>query len=83
MTIEEILKAKYSNFQPSERKIEHSYQSLGLELEEYFGKSSRIWAMFTKVGYTEHLMRFAMKECVTRGVKNLNYFEAIIRNKLK
>lgn len=83
MTIEEILKTKYSNFQHSERKIEYSYQSLGLELEEYFGKSSRIWAMFTKVGYTEHLMRFSLKECMTRGVKNLNYFEAIIRNKLK
>lgn len=82
MNIEEILKAKYSNFTPSEKRIEYSYQELGIEIENYFGKSSRIWAMFHKKGYTEHLMRFALKECTNRSIKNLNYFEAIIRNKL-
>lgn len=82
MNIEDILKAKYSNLEISKRRIEHSYQELGIEIENWFGKSSRIWAMFHKVGYTEHLMRYALKECTTRGVKNLNYFEKIIRNKL-
>lgn len=72
--------AKYQNI--NKRKIDHSFQELGIELEEYFGKSSRIWAMFYKKGYTEHLMRYAMKECKQREIKNLNYFEKIIKNKL-
>jgi len=83
MNIEDVLKAKYANFKPSERRIDYSFQELGLEIEAYFGKSSRIWSMFHKVGYTEHLMRYALKECMTRGVKNLNYFEKIIKNKLQ
>ncbi len=83
MNIEDILKAKYSNLKPSEQKIDYSFQELGIEIETYFGKSKRIWAMFHKVGYTESLMRYALKECQNRGVTNLNYFEAIIRNKLK
>lgn len=63
-------------------KIEYSYQELGIELEEYF-KSKRVWGMFHKVGYTEPLMRYAFKECKTRNINNVNYFEAIIKNKLK
>lgn len=65
------------------RKIDYSYQELGCELEEYFGKSTRIWAMFHKVGYTEHIIRFAFKETKKKEIKNLNYMIAIIKNNIK
>jgi len=79
MQISQILKERYSK--PVEHKIEYSYQDLGIQLEEYFN-NKRVWTMFHKVGYTEHLMRYAWKECARRNIKAINYFETIIRNKI-
>ena len=79
MQIADILKERYSK--PLEHKIEYSFQELGIELESYF-KNKRIWSMFHKVGYSENVMRYALKECQRRQIANVNYFEKIIKNKL-
>ena len=67
--------------QQPKHKIDYSYQELGIEIEDYF-KTKRGWALFHKVGHTEALMRYALKECKTRGISNINYFITIINNVL-
>ena len=81
-SIEEILKKKFQS-QEKTPKVEYEYQDLCLQLEEYFGKKKLIWALPHRVGYTNQLMRYSLKECQTRNIKNLNYFIAIINNKIK
>jgi len=72
-------------------KIDYEYQALGLEMQEFFPRFvkntkgedvdqwKRIWTLFWKVGYTERKIRYAFKECVTRGKPSVSYLEAIIR----
>ena len=63
--------------------IEYEYQAICLDCEEYLGKSKRIWAIAHKSGVTNHLMRYALKECITRKKPFVNYFLTIINNKIK
>jgi len=81
-SIEEILKNKFQQVEVAP-KVEYEYQDICLQMEEYFGKKKLIWALPHRVGYTNQLMRYALKECTTRKVNNLNYFIAIIKNKIK
>lgn len=64
-------------------KINHEFQALGIECEEYFGKSPRIWQQFYRVGVTENLIRYALKECKTRNKPFVGYFIKIISNQIK
>lgn len=63
-------------------QIDHEFQAVCLECEEFFGKSDIIWTLPYKKGVTENLIRYALKECKTRD-KPLPYFLKIIHNKKK
>ena len=75
-----IIKERFSNVKELP-KVEHEYQAICLELEEYFGKKKLIWSLPHRKGFTNPLMRYALKECKTRNKPFLNYFITIINNK--
>lgn len=81
-SIEAILKKKFEKKEKTP-VVEYEYQDICLQMEEFFGKKKLIWALPHRIGYTNHLMRYALKECITRKKNNLNYFIAIIENKIK
>ena len=66
------------------KKIDHEFQSLGLELQEWFPKKDWkvIWTIFYRKGFTESLIRDAFLECKKRKVKGIGYLIAIVNNKL-
>lgn len=79
--IGELLTKKFASIETLP-KVEHEFQEICLELEEYFGKKKIIWSLPYRKGYTNHLMRYALKETRIRGIKNLGYFIKIINNKI-
>lgn len=81
-SLEDILKTKIEKL-PDLPKVDYEYQAICLEMEEQFGRSKLLWTLPHRVGYTNQLMRYALKECKTRKVDNLHYFIAIIKNKIK
>ncbi len=80
--IGELLTKKFASIETLP-KVEHEFQEICLELEEYFGKKKIIWSLPYRKGYTNHLMRYALKECKTRDKPFINYFIVIINNKIK
>jgi hypothetical protein len=79
-SLESILKAKFANVQ-DQPKVEHEFQDICLQLEEYFGKKKVIWSLPYRKGFTNNTMRDALKECKTRNKPFLAYFIKIILNK--
>lgn len=64
-------------------KIEYEFQAVCLECEDFFGKNPLIWMQPHRKGVTENMMRYALKECITRDKKIVGYFVKILSNKIK
>lgn len=78
--LESLLKKRFENVKDLP-KVDYEYQAICLELEEYFGKKKLIWSLPYRKGFTNHMMRYALKECQSRGKPFLGYFIKIITNK--
>ena len=63
-------------------EIKWEYQSICLDCEKFFGKDKKIWIQPHRVGVTENLMRYSLKECITRKKPFINYFISIINNQI-
>lgn len=79
-SLESILKARFANVN-NLPKVEHEFQDICLQCEEYFGKKKVIWTLPYRKGFTNNMMRDALKECKTRNKPFLGYFIKIILNK--
>lgn len=68
---------------PAKEKIEFSFQDLGVEMMNHFGKQNRgrIWPLFVNKKYPEGKIRDAWIAYQKGNVKNINYFMGIL-NKL-
>lgn len=62
-----------------ERKINYSFQLLGLDMADWFGKEKQklIFSLFYR--HKEEKLRDAFEICKKRGVKTINYFLGIIK----
>ena len=74
---EELLKSRAAQFteKTGGKKVEHSFQELGLELQQYFGKG--VWWLFYK--YKEEDIRRAFGICQRNGKTNVNYLVGCIK----
>ena len=70
-------KLKNYKIKKTKKRIDFSYQALGIELQKYF--KTNTWWMFHK--YPENKIRDAFKVCKERGVNSIGYLIGIIKNK--
>lgn len=63
----------------SKRKIDYSFQELGIEMQDYFtsAKKSLIWSLFYK--FREDKIRDAFKVCKEKGIQNIAYLMGILK----
>ncbi len=75
----EIKKPEIKLSKPDKRKIDYSFQLLGLDMAEYYGKEKQklIFSLFYK--HSEIKLRDAFEVCKKRGVKSINYMLGIIK----
>lgn len=64
----------------SDKKIDYSFQELGLEMQDYFGKNKKglIWSLFYK--FREDRIRDAFIFCQKKGIKDISYLVGILKN---
>ena len=74
---EELLKSRAAQFKEKTggKKVDYSFQELGLELQQYFGKG--VWWLFYR--YKEADIRRAYEICQRKGNKNVNYLVGCIK----
>lgn len=77
--IQDILKKK---LEKPKKKIDFEFQDVCLQCEEFFGKNKLIWTQPYRKGVDENLLRYALKECMTRKKPFIGYFLKIVNNKL-
>ena len=70
-----------SKYKPKEakKKIEFEFQSLGLEMKEYFGKQ-KFWYLFHDARFNVKMIREAFEICKKRGVCKVNYLLGVLNN---
>ena len=61
----------------SGKKIDHSYQELAIEMQQFFGKN--IWYLFWK--YKEQDIKEAFEICKRKEIKNVAYLIGCINRK--
>ena len=76
---EQLLKERAAQFneRTQGKRIEHSFQELGIEMQRYFGRN--IWHLFYK--YKEQDLREAFAICQRNEKKSVGYLLGIIRHK--
>ena len=76
---QDLLKSRAEQFKEKTggKKVECSFQELGLDLHTYFGRN--VWWLFYK--YKEEDIREAYEICKRRDIKNVNYLVGCIRRK--
>ena len=67
------------------RKIEYSFQELGLEMQKHFPKEQRgwMWSLFNPSasgGYTENQIRQAFRVCQEKGILDVKYLRGVLKN---
>jgi hypothetical protein len=65
--------------QPNKKKIDYSFQELGIAMESWFGSEQKkwLWSLFFK--YQEDMIRDAFKVCKSRNIRKLNYLVGILK----
>ena len=76
---EALLKNRAAQFSKKTegKKVDHSYQELGIEMQRFFGRN--IWYLFYK--YKEQDLRDAFEICKRNNKKSVGYLIGIIRHK--
>jgi len=71
-----------SKLKKNPRKIDFSYQALGLEMRNYFSgeREKWIWSLFYKK-WSEEQIRDAFEICKKKNRKDLKYLIGILNNK--
>ena len=76
MDIKSLLKDK--KFTKEEKRIDHSFQALGIEVQEYFN-DKKLWWIFWK--FPEQDIFEALKACKSKGITNKRYLLGILYKK--
>lgn len=79
----EILEKKKVDESPPLKRIEFSYQELGIEMTKMFGEKfrNRIWPLFRDRRYNERIIKEAFERYKKGEAKGFLYFLGILNKK--